>query len=635
MNIFTITCTYVGTLPSSLGQLSGLTLLDFRSNLLRGSLPPEIGQLSQLEGLTLSHNQLSGTIPFQLGDAISLTAFDVHNNSITGSLPISFGNMSNLAYLDIRGTGMTGHLGEFLCPLNSLSSIYFDRPVCYAYCLGDSVLAYGTSFDPNPIRCQSPEDLAMCAMLQTTDIGQYINVTVPKIPICSPGNYTHCANTNLTSTHRQLSSINREVTFSVPNAVQLNIYFNDFTDFVPQTLVFCDTPSCGVVYYNYSSQPLENLPGLQQLLPSVPIPSSQFFMHYKSNGCGVLSQIQVACWGYTLYVDAYIPLNLHGNWKCTAPPSPEVAFLPSSSPFWKSNEVPYSESYAGNFNGWTGVTAIADIIATLDLSGIGLYGSIPTNIGLLKSLQILSLFDNHMTGRLPRSLLLLTDLRELQLSINSFSGVLNGSALGQFKNLEVLGLGSNAFTGPLPTQIIVGRKNVENQIISHAVDLSSNHFTGQLPESLCSLNYTTLDVSGNQLGCWASCWAPRIASRQVLVGNLPECQPSVMPTGMPTMAPAFVVTNTTILVLSVCIGIGLPFAVFCLGGLYYCFIWRNRKKKARKAIWRSLPPHKAIAKKKSIDDILKVSNRLLHLNPPSNCSMIFMLFHYITYLFFT
>jgi hypothetical protein len=209
-----------------LSQLSELTLLDFRSNLLRGSLPGEFGQLQLLEGLTLSNNQLSGPLPFSIGDAYSMVAFDIHNNSFTGSLPVSFGNMSSLEYLDIRGNPMTGKLGEFLCPLNTLSSIFFDRPVCYNYCLGDSVIAYGTTSDPNPLRCQSPEDLAICAILQTTDLGQYINVTVPKVEICSPGNYTFCDLTNLTSPHRVLFTIDVEDTIVIRDAVQLNIYFN-------------------------------------------------------------------------------------------------------------------------------------------------------------------------------------------------------------------------------------------------------------------------------------------------------------------------------------------------------------------------------------------------------------------------
>lgn len=601
----------VGTLPSSLGQLSEVTLLDFRSNLLRGPLPPELGQLTQLQGLTVSNNLMTGPIPFSIGDATSMTAFDIHNNSFTGSLPVSFGNMTSLEYLDIRGNPMTGKLGEFLCPLNGLSSIYFDRPICYAYCLGESVIAYGTSFDPDPIRCQSPEDLAICAFLQSTDLGQYINITVPKVPICSPANYTFCASTNLTSTHRSLRSIDREATLSIPNAVQLNLYFNQFTDFLPEILLFCDTPSCGIVYYNFTGDPLSRLPGLQPLFPFVTISSNTFFMRYKSNGCGVLTDIQVNCWGYTLYVDAYIPLNLDGNWKCTAPPSPEVAYLPANSRFWDNYIVPYSESYGGNFNGWTGVEAVTDIIRTLDLSGIGLYGTIPSNIGLLKSLEKFSVFDNHLNGTLPKSLLLLTEIVELQLSINSFSGTLNGSLLGKLPNLEILGLSSNAFTGPLPTEIVVEPKNSYNQRISHSVDLSSNHFTGQLSESLCSLNYTVLDVSGNQLGCYASCWKPRIQSKQVLVGGLQECLPSQAPSPMPSILPTAPVNTSLILTIALCVGLAIPVVCLIICLAVYCVCWRNRKKAARKGVWRTLPAHKAIVKRRDIDDVLKVLHILL------------------------
>lgn len=509
--------------------------------------------------------------------------------------------------MDLRGNAMTGQLGEFMCPLTQLSSLFFDRPLCYAYCLSDSILSYGTSFDPNPIRCQSPEDLTMCALLETTDLSDYINVTIAQVPTCSPANYTACESTNLTSTHRLLTSIDVEASFFVPDALSLNIYFNSFTDFDPDVLVFCDSPSCDLVYLNFSGKSARVLPGVQKLLRFSVINSDHFYMQYKSSGCGVLSDIQVNCWGFTLYIDSFIPLNLNGNWRCTAPPSPQVALIPESSPYWRTSIVPYSRSYAGNFNNWTGVNAVSNVIRGLDLSGIGLFGHLPSNIGNLKSLRFLSFFDNHLTGHLPRTLVDLTQLTQLSLSINAFNGTLNGRALGDLPNLQILGLGSNAFTGPLPSEIVVDRTNTAAQVISHSVDLSSNHFTGQLPASLCSINYTTLDVSGNELGCYASCWSSRIAAREVLVGGLKECVPTLPPTSAPSNAPAIIINNSTILVLSLCIGLGIPSICIVLGCFIYCCYWKNRKNKARKAVWRTLPPHKAIVKKRVIEDVLKVT----------------------------
>ena len=52
--------------PSWLGQLVNLTVLELGHNALTGTFPRELGQLSSLEELVLSSNQLSGPLPPEL-----------------------------------------------------------------------------------------------------------------------------------------------------------------------------------------------------------------------------------------------------------------------------------------------------------------------------------------------------------------------------------------------------------------------------------------------------------------------------------------------------------------------------------------------------------------------------------------
>ncbi len=56
-----------GPIPSELGNLTGLTGLDFQNNGLSGPIPPELGNLTSLTILWLSGNDLSGPIPPELG----------------------------------------------------------------------------------------------------------------------------------------------------------------------------------------------------------------------------------------------------------------------------------------------------------------------------------------------------------------------------------------------------------------------------------------------------------------------------------------------------------------------------------------------------------------------------------------
>ncbi len=51
---------YLGTIPSTIGQLTKLDFLDFFLNKLTGAIPTSFGLLSSLLALSLSYNSLIG-----------------------------------------------------------------------------------------------------------------------------------------------------------------------------------------------------------------------------------------------------------------------------------------------------------------------------------------------------------------------------------------------------------------------------------------------------------------------------------------------------------------------------------------------------------------------------------------------
>jgi Leucine-rich repeat (LRR) protein len=55
-----------GSIPSEIGYLTNLIILDLYTNQLTGSIPPEIGNLTNLIRLDLSDNQLSSVIPDEI-----------------------------------------------------------------------------------------------------------------------------------------------------------------------------------------------------------------------------------------------------------------------------------------------------------------------------------------------------------------------------------------------------------------------------------------------------------------------------------------------------------------------------------------------------------------------------------------
>jgi len=64
-----------GSIPSQLGQLSGLQTLNLAENTLTGSIPCQLGQLNSLQFLALTENTLTGSIPCQLGQLSSVWGF--------------------------------------------------------------------------------------------------------------------------------------------------------------------------------------------------------------------------------------------------------------------------------------------------------------------------------------------------------------------------------------------------------------------------------------------------------------------------------------------------------------------------------------------------------------------------------
>ena len=178
---------------------------------------------------------------------------------------------------------------------------------------------------------------------------------------------------------------------------------------------------------------------------------------------------------------------------------------------------------------WLGVLCDENYnVVAISLNGLGLTGTIPSSIGLLSTLQYLSLASNqilgtipsqigylnrlaffradvnYLTGTIPASLGSLTQLQYIYIPFNYFSGTLPSSisnlhniqmfvvsvnflhgtiptSIGYLQSLTSLYLSSNYFTGPIPSSI----GYLTNLIILH---LYVNPLTGSIPSSICNLN---------------------------------------------------------------------------------------------------------------------------------------------------
>ena len=91
------------TLPSSLGHLKALLLLDVSRNRLR-ALPPELGALVELKDLDASSNRLA-TLPAEMAGMSQLRRLNIENNHLT-RVPREILDIQTLEDIRVRGNAM-------------------------------------------------------------------------------------------------------------------------------------------------------------------------------------------------------------------------------------------------------------------------------------------------------------------------------------------------------------------------------------------------------------------------------------------------------------------------------------------------------------------------------------------------
>ncbi|KAI3935887.1 hypothetical protein MKX01_004614 [Papaver californicum] len=133
-------------------------------------------------------------------------------------------------------------------------------------------------------------------------------------------------------------------------------------------------------------------------------------------------------------------------------------------------------------------------LALLNLSYNSISGEIPPEVGNLKNLQELILAGNKISGGIPPLLGDLNKLNELDLHGNELVGALPNS-LGSLQRLNSMDLSRNKLNGSIPGQVLSGLSG-----LSSILNLSTNSLSGPLPQEIQNLkNLVTIDLSHNKL----------------------------------------------------------------------------------------------------------------------------------------
>ncbi|KAJ0097128.1 hypothetical protein Patl1_27548 [Pistacia atlantica] len=212
----------------------------------------------------------------------------------------------------------------------------------------------------------------------------------------------------------------------------------------------------------------------------------------------------------------------------------------------------------GNPCTWFHVTCNSgNSVTRVDLGNAALSGELVPELGQLKNLQYLKLFNNNITGQIPSALGNLTNLVSLDLYLNSITGPIPDS-LGNLTKLLFLRLSNNSLSGPIPMSLTA--------IMSlEVLDLSNNRLSGPVPDNGSFSLVTPISFANNSDLCGPVTGKP-------CPGSPPIASPP------PFVPPATVSSPgenspTAAIAGGVAAGAALLFAALAVGFAY----WRQRK----------------------------------------------------------
>ncbi|KAF5942447.1 hypothetical protein HYC85_020089 [Camellia sinensis] len=205
-----------GQIPPQIGLLQSLSFLELSENRFTGEIPPEIGHCTELEMVDLHDNNLQGEIPSSFVSLVELNVLDLSKNRISGIIPKNFGELKSLNKLVLSKNYITGVIPKSLglCKDLQLLDISSNR-------IGGSI----------------PDEIGQ---LQGLDILLNMSWNFLTGPI--PEGFSKFSKlANLDLSHNMLMG-SLTVLANLDSLASLNVSYNNFSGFLPDTKIFQDLP---------------------------------------------------------------------------------------------------------------------------------------------------------------------------------------------------------------------------------------------------------------------------------------------------------------------------------------------------------------------------------------------------------
>ncbi|XP_059639413.1 putative receptor-like protein kinase At3g47110 [Cornus florida] len=449
--------------------------IDLGSRGLAGSLSPYVGNLSFLRVLRLNNNTLQGEIPAQVGHLFRLQILNLTRNSFEGEIPTNLSHCSNLKYLGLGYNELIGKLPEELGSLSKLTflSMHWNHFTGgFPQFIGRLTSLEHVSAATNSFTGRLPNALGQLKNLKRLAFGS--NELSGIIP---PSIYNLSFLTLLSLPNNHLhGTLPPSLGMMLPNLQVLELWQNNFTGPIPLSISNCTAlERFEIGFNNFSGKLGVNFGGLQNL--------NEISLVSNNLGSGEPDEMN--------FIDSLANcsnlqiLDLVANQFRTLLPN-SIGNL--------SNQLFYL-TLGQNFIYGELPSAIGNLVNLnlLSLYGNQFTGTIPATIGKLKKLQRAFIDRNTFHGEIPESIGNLSLLTELYLGENRLVGNIPLS-LGNCKKLLLLDLSQNNLSGTIPKQIL------KISALSMSLNLSRNRLFGSLPSEVDSLkNLEDLDISKNEL----------------------------------------------------------------------------------------------------------------------------------------